>query len=237
MGTRFALHVSMAKLKAWMSGSPTSIDPEASLDEALLVMSECGIRHLPVVDRVGRLVGMLAFSDLRAALENPVSRKTPPSPQARQEALEWKVRDVMSDSPVVASKNESLETAADRMADHGVSCLPVLDATGAVIGIFSATDALHALAAAEWSEHLGIANTRQQEKSMHRSETENLIPCADCGVETAPAIERGFGVASDLALCFDCALQRGGRWDEELARWSTEPDLFGLVPIGDPQER
>lgn len=72
---------------------------------------------------------------------------------------------------------------------------------------------------------------------MHRSETETLAPCVDCGVETAPSVERGFFVASDLVLCFDCARQRGGRWDEELARWSIEPDIVGVIPLVDPYER
>ncbi len=72
---------------------------------------------------------------------------------------------------------------------------------------------------------------------MHRSEAETLAPCADCGAETAPALERGYFVATDLVLCFDCAERRGGRWDEELARWSSDPDLVGVVPIVDPHER
>ena len=75
------------------------------------------------------------------------------------------------------------------------------------------------------------------EDTVHRSEAEMLIPCADCGAETTPALERGFGIASDLVLCFDCARQRGGRWDEELARWSIEPDLMGLRPTAEPEER
>ena len=137
-----------------MTGSPVSIFTDASVDEALVVMSDRGIRHLPVVNRAGRLVGILSFEDLRAALGNPISRKTPPSLRARQEALEWRVSDVMSDSPVLAHKEEDLATAADRMADARVGCLPIVDAGGDLVGIFSETDALRALAAAVWSEKM-----------------------------------------------------------------------------------
>jgi hypothetical protein len=72
---------------------------------------------------------------------------------------------------------------------------------------------------------------------VHRSEAENLVPCADCGSETAPVLERGFAINSDIVLCFDCARQRGGRWDEERAFWSSEPDVGGLTPLVDPHER
>ena len=153
----------MTDVKAWMTGFPVSIGAEASLEEALLVMSERGIRHLPVVGREDRVVGVLSFEDLRAALGNPISREAPPSPQARREALEWRVGDVMSDSPVVARAEEDLAVAADRMADARVGCLPIVDSSGALVGIFSETDALRALAASAWSEQLGAAGTPEEE--------------------------------------------------------------------------
>ena len=72
---------------------------------------------------------------------------------------------------------------------------------------------------------------------MHRSETLALLPCAECGVETAAALERGFSIDAETVICFDCAVQRGGRWDEERALWSREPDVVGLVRFLDPAER
>lgn len=72
---------------------------------------------------------------------------------------------------------------------------------------------------------------------MHRSEAENLLPCADCGAETAAALERGFAINTETVICFDCATQRGAHWDEERALWSSEPDVVGLVPFVDPAQR
>jgi hypothetical protein len=43
-----------------------------------------------------------------------------------------------------------------------------------------------------------------------------------------PAAERGFPVGSDAALCFRCAVARGGCWDEAQQRWSVEPDFADL---------
>ena len=72
-----------------------------------------------------------------------------------------------------------------------------------------------------------------------REQREAEIPlfCVECGVETVARLERGFAISSDAVLCFDCARQRGGRWDEEQARWSVEPDARGLIPLVDISER
>ena len=147
----------MPSLKTWMTGSPIAIDIDASLNEAIVLMSDHHFRHLPVVDGAGQLVGVLALEDVRAALGARVTNKAPPSLDVRREALEWRVSEVMSDTPVVAQEGESLVDAADRMADAQVGCLPIVDARGHVVGIFSETDALRALATAAWTDQLGGA--------------------------------------------------------------------------------
>jgi hypothetical protein len=64
---------------------------------------------------------------------------------------------------------------------------------------------------------------------MHRSEERNLARCADCRAEIDPGRDRGFGLGAGSALCFECALRRGGVWDETHDRWSEEPSLRGLA--------
>ncbi len=72
---------------------------------------------------------------------------------------------------------------------------------------------------------------------MHRSERENLVTCVACGSETAGSLERGFSIGADSVLCYECAKQRGGRWDEERAIWTREPDVAGLARPVDPEGR
>jgi hypothetical protein len=67
-----------------------------------------------------------------------------------------------------------------------------------------------------------------KESAMHRSETLELTLCADCGAEFSPARDRGYGFGSRGFLCFDCALRRGGRWDETHDRWEAEADVRDL---------
>lgn len=47
-----------------MSRDPITIDPERSVLDALKIMVENNIRHLPVVDRERRLVGILSMRDI-----------------------------------------------------------------------------------------------------------------------------------------------------------------------------
>jgi CBS domain-containing protein len=58
-------------VKDVMTRNPITIDPEAPLATAMAVMKKEGIRHLPVIDDAGRLMGIIPDRDVRM----------PPSPQ------------------------------------------------------------------------------------------------------------------------------------------------------------
>ncbi|MGM0576711.1 MAG: hypothetical protein ACQEXJ_13360 [Myxococcota bacterium] len=64
---------------------------------------------------------------------------------------------------------------------------------------------------------------------MHREEELNLIECAACGTELEPGADRAFEFGTDIALCFDCGVARGGEYDAELETWTTEPDVSDLA--------
>jgi len=63
---------------------------------------------------------------------------------------------------------------------------------------------------------------------MHRSEQAQLIPCAACGVEVSQQ-DRAYPFGDDELLCFACATERNGVYDEAHDRWATEPDVADLV--------
>lgn len=58
---------------------------------------------------------------------------------------------------------------------------------------------------------------------MHREEQEREVPCAACGALVVVAVDRGFAFGEASALCFECSLARGGRFDAEEERWITPP--------------
>ena len=138
-------------VKGWMSGDPISIGPDAAVLEAHDRMVDSGIRHLPVVSADDRVVGVLSLDDLRAALPVMLSARAPLAIEDRELARELTVGEVMSHSPETAHEDELLGDVADRMADHRIGCLPVVADDGRLLGMFTETDALRALATSLWT--------------------------------------------------------------------------------------
>ena len=60
------------------------------------------------------------------------------------------VSDVMTEDPILASIDLPLSEAARLMDFYRISGLPVVDWTGALVGVISQTDLLHARATQEW---------------------------------------------------------------------------------------
>jgi len=135
------------RIRDWMSCDPFSVREAVSALEALDEMIERGIRHLPVVDATRRVIGILTIDDLRAALPFEVAAERPLGPMERHDAREYRVSDAMTWAPQTARASDSLEEAAQRLADHRIGCLPVVDEDERLEGIFTETDALHALSA------------------------------------------------------------------------------------------
>ncbi len=142
-------------VKAFMTGEPVSIEPEASALAALDLMIDHAIRHLPVVDGEGRVCGVLSFDDLRAALPIPVSLRAPLPVDERRSLPDLAVGEVMTYGPVTIRYDAPLEDAAQRMADGRFGCLPVVDEQGRLDGIITETDLLQALVTVLWSERRG----------------------------------------------------------------------------------
>jgi CBS domain-containing protein len=58
------VHPSEARAREWMTADPVTVSEQATIDDAVLLMTEFGFHHLPVVQS-GRPIGMLG---LRQAL-------------------------------------------------------------------------------------------------------------------------------------------------------------------------
>lgn len=55
------------------------------------------------------------------------------------------------------------------------------------------------------------------------------VPCARCGARIWPERERGYRFGEQQALCWECALALGGRYDGERERWVQTPNITGLA--------
>jgi CBS domain-containing protein len=134
-----------------MTRRPITIDPDAPVGTAVAVMTERGIRHLPVVDDSGHLVGMLTDRDLRSVLMAPAVTERLPKPWRRWAtrledcAASLRVRDAMTWDCVTTDGRAPLAEAAARMLDGRFGSLPVV-LGGRLVGILTEHDVLRALA-------------------------------------------------------------------------------------------
>jgi len=125
--------------------NPVTVSPDASFFEARNMIHEKGVRHLPVVDKNNRLVGIVTDRDIR---------KTAPSDATMLSIQELnyllgkvKVSSFMTpkEKLITIAPDTLIEEAVQLMHDHKIGCLPVLEG-GKLYGIFTETDALDQLA-------------------------------------------------------------------------------------------
>ncbi|GMR09423.1 MAG: hypothetical protein BMS9Abin28_0241 [Anaerolineae bacterium] len=111
--------------------------PDMPMQEAFNLMREKGIRRLPVVDRRGRLRGIVSDRDLLHA-----------SPSDATSLSIWELnyllsritlKDLMTKSVITVEGDTPVEEAARIMVDKSIHGLPVMDGDN-VVGIITETD-------------------------------------------------------------------------------------------------
>jgi acetoin utilization protein AcuB len=124
-----------------MSRRVTTVRPEARLSEAAQLMRTGKIRHLPVVDRAGRLVGMVTDRDLRQALFAPAVQAETEDVRSILETLS--VGDIMTRGVVSVRAATSIQDSARLMHERKLGALPVVERER-LIGLLTETDVLGA---------------------------------------------------------------------------------------------
>lgn len=120
-----------------MTPDPVTIAPEAPLAVALKLMRERQVRHLPVVDTEGRLVGILTDRDLRQASFARLRA-------LREADQDLQVQSVMTWALVVIHPTATIAHAARVMFERRVGSLPVVEG-GRLVGIVTERDLLRAV--------------------------------------------------------------------------------------------
>lgn len=128
----------MTILKA-MSSKVITIDANDTLLQATRTMKENNIKHLPVVDDMGSLVGIVTDRDLKEA---SASDATTLEVHELLYLLDKVVIDsIMTKNVITADKGTPLKQAALLMVEKGIGCLPVVEGRD-VVGIVTRTDLL-----------------------------------------------------------------------------------------------
>src|SRR5262245_32315074 len=115
-----------------MTKDPMTVEVSARVAEAMDILQTLEIRHLPIIDRGGTLVGMISDRDLRSA-----------------NGKEESVASLMSADVTTIDPETEVEEIIDLLLELRVGALPVVDEeTKELMGIVSYVDVLRALRSA-----------------------------------------------------------------------------------------
>ena len=135
-------------VEQFMSTDLFTVRPDDLVDLAASVMDWRHVRHVPVEDDQGRLVGLVTHRALLHLFSHGL-----PSPAERP----LTVREIMKTDPLTVSSSTPTLEAMTTMQENKIGCLPVVD-DGRLVGILTSYDFL-AGAARIFREHLGELNS------------------------------------------------------------------------------
>jgi len=114
-----------------------TVTEDISVDKALQLMREEKIRRLPILDKHGRLAGIVSDKDLLYASPSPATSLS--IYEIPYLLSKIKMRDVMAREVITVTEDTPLEEAARIMADNKIGGLPVMR-DDKLVGIITETD-------------------------------------------------------------------------------------------------
>jgi CBS domain-containing protein len=123
---------------------------QADFRDVVGLLRKHHVSALPVVDGSGRVVGVISESDLYLKQVEPLRHGPGPLLRRHRQRLDQRkaagatVAELMTAPPITIRRDQSLADAATRMYERGVKRLPVVDDTGAPVGIVTRSDLLKA---------------------------------------------------------------------------------------------
>ena len=143
------------KAKDVMTSPVVSIEPDASIWQAVRIMLQRHISGLPVIDQKGALVGIVTEGDFLRRAETGTQRRRPrwleyligPGRLADEytRAHGRKVSEIMTADPLTISEDTPLDEIVRLMEKRQIKRLPVVR-DQQVVGIVSRANLVHALA-------------------------------------------------------------------------------------------
>ncbi len=160
-----------------MTRNPITITPDVTVPEAQAIMRREKVQRLPVLDKNGRLVGIVTSLDLIHAS---------PSPATSLDIYEMhyllsklKVEKVMTRQVITVTEDMPIEEAARIMVDNKISGLPVMRGD-ILVGIITETDLFKLFIELFAARHKGIRLTLLlPEKKGELAKVSNAI--TECG--------------------------------------------------------
>jgi len=135
-----------------MSPNPVSIRANATMREALALLTDKGITAAPVIDAAGRPIGVMSRTDLlvhqRETVSHPIqSHERVPDGFEVEEVDPTPVSDVMTPAVFSVSPTTPAPEVVQQLLGLKVHRLFVVDESGVLVGVISAFDVLRNLEA------------------------------------------------------------------------------------------
>ncbi len=120
---------------------------DAAVGDAVRLMAAHGIKRVPVVDRSGRVVGVVSRVDVLRALAQPLTHEAPE--RGLTPGQHTRVKDVMVAEVPTVQRTAPLNTVVDLLVNAAQRRIVVVDAQRHVLGIITDGDLLKRASSAE----------------------------------------------------------------------------------------
>lgn len=121
-----------------MTRNPVLCSPDLPVNEAIDLLKREHISRIPVVDKGGKLVGIVSEDDLLRVSPSPAT--TLSIYEIPYLLSKVKVGEVMTKRVITVREDTPIEQAARLMVDNKIGGLPVVNSENAVVGIITETD-------------------------------------------------------------------------------------------------
>lgn len=125
-----------------MSTNLTTLDQEARLLDAALLMRSSGFRHLPIVHG-GRLVGLVSDRDIQRATPSLLGKVSQEEYNRIFETTP--ITRIMRRDVLTVAPTTPIRDAVRLLYENKLGCLPVVEGENRLVGIVTVTDLLGVL--------------------------------------------------------------------------------------------
>ena len=152
------------KVRDVMTPSPQTVSEEDSVEHAIRTMQGLGERSLPVLDRNGRLIGVVGVRDLQDTFAQPKRGAHAGEASGEKTHSAVQLKGAMRYPVVTVGPNTTVAESARLMVKHDISSVIVME-RGEPIGILTKLDLAELLAGLREREELLVQISGLEEQS------------------------------------------------------------------------
>jgi acetoin utilization protein AcuB len=119
-----------------MNTNVLTLQPSHSIKDAIDLLRENKIRHLPITNEEGVVVGVLSDRDIKDATPSNLRENQ------QNDIYATPIEDIMTKNPLIGHPLDFVEEVATIFYDQKIGCLPIVS-SGKLVGIVTETDLLY----------------------------------------------------------------------------------------------